>query len=142
MTNQEILEKAIKKAIDGGWNWIWGSFLDIDSFKFTIDEDVFWGFYNNNESYWAEDPYGHISEIIFNHDFAKALWGEYPTYTHDGFKRYYEGQNVTSWLGCEAKEAIKDDKFATGSLLYVNWQYHLHFMVIADDPIKYLEENI
>jgi hypothetical protein len=117
ITNQEILEKAIQKAIDGGWDNIGNK---------RIDERLVirFGTYN------------------FDIAFFKALWGEYPTYTHDGFKRYYEGQNVTSWLGGEAKEAIKDDKFATGSLLYVNWQYHLHFMVIAEDPIKYLGDHI
>ena len=50
--------------------------------------------------------------IIFTHDFAKAFWGE----------SYY----ITS-------DEFEDNKG-------IAWQYHLQQMVIAEEPLKYLEK--
>ena len=51
MTNKQILEKAIDKAIDSG---------------FKIDNE-----------YWFEELDDlNIPAVIFSHDFAKAFWGE------------------------------------------------------------------
>lgn len=90
MTEQQILEKAIQKAIDGGWadgeTWL----------NFTI---------------WkAALP--NVPSFIFNHDFAKALWGE---------GEIEENEHIS----------IQDP-----------WKIHLQQMVIADDPIAYLGENL
>jgi hypothetical protein len=62
MTNQEILERAIQKAIDGGWrNAI---------MEFALD-------HNYTSSEWrAYIRSGDYRKWIFSHDFAKALWGE------------------------------------------------------------------
>ena len=83
MTNQEILQKAISKAIDGSWDG-------------------------------KPDPWGDTSvfDLIFNHDFAKAFFGEYPT-------------RIPAY-----SDALE------------NWQYHLKLMVVAEDPITYLGENL
>lgn len=63
MTNEEILEKAIKKAIENGypWNTNW------DILR-VCEEGVF---YKRDHGYYAW-----INDIIFSHDFAKAFWGE------------------------------------------------------------------
>lgn len=53
MTNQEILEKAISKAIDGGWTGL------KPSVKETVEIML------NNRL---------VEAVIFNHRFAKALW--------------------------------------------------------------------
>lgn len=138
MTNQQILTKAIQKAIDGGWDKL-DSELDIRENNVILDapghdiDSGQWVICNHEE--W------HYTDIIFNHDFAKALWGEFPTYTHSGFERYGVGKDVDSWLG-PAKEAIKDKEFVTGAINYTAWKYHLQQMVIADDPIKYLGEHL
>lgn len=50
----KTLEKAIQKAIDGGWDGI-----DADGYHYT------------NRTHEPSD-----AAIIFNHDFAKALWGD------------------------------------------------------------------
>lgn len=52
--------------------------------------------------------------LIFNHDFAKTLW----------------------------HGTIHPNKSPTKNNPVELWQYHLQQMVIADDPIKYLGENI
>ena len=87
MTNQEILESAIQKAIDGGW-----------------ERNLNYEALINGTSYFN----------VFDHDFAKALWGEEDIplpQPHD-------------------------------NLSQLNWAYHLQQMVLAEDPIKYLEHAI
>lgn len=65
MTNQQILEKAIQKAIDGGWK---GSPY-LDYMKLAKD------------SYMTDMIMGNgvfLVTIVYSppHDFAKAIWGE------------------------------------------------------------------
>lgn len=58
MNRQEILERAISKAIEGGWK---DSYIDSQDLKNILDNDPF---------------ILPIKGLIFNHDFAQALWGE------------------------------------------------------------------
>ncbi len=102
MSNKEILEKAIQKAIDGGWN-------GKDYLEFL------------HEGFWGKGRFDHC-EVIFNHDFAKALWNDSTDYTvinmpyPDTPPRLYAYQN--------------------------GYKYHLQQMVVSDNPIKYLGENL
>lgn len=118
MSEQQILETAIRKAIDGGWKFA-GSNNDA-----TI-------VCKYRDDYFAHDPYFEIDwhmptapselsvfDIIFNHDFAKALWGE--------------GEKFAWGNGPKEEEAWYTD----------GWRGHLQQMVIADDPIKYLGDNL
>lgn len=103
---KNILEKAIQKAIDGG-------FLAPD---------------------WVQGPQhytqailgmGGVETVIFNHDFAKALWGA----------RWDEDRGCKVHASVHSPDSMGDD--------YQDpWEYHLQQMVIADDPIKYLGENL
>ena len=74
MGHSGVLEKAISKAIDGGWKqpWIYihgnvkdkkAEFMD----RIFVDYDVVC--YDGDQTISFE-------EIVFRHDFAKALWGE------------------------------------------------------------------
>lgn len=106
MTNQEILTKAIEKAIDGGWKCQYGEFQRIVSpAADIIDWVMFW------DRKYAKAL--NVEAVIFNHDFAKAIW---------------PGQAEIPGL------TIKGD--------FPAWQYGLQQMVVADDPIEYLKENI
>jgi hypothetical protein len=97
VSDQKILEKAIQKAVEGGWG-PWNAPIEITpDCNFVIDGER-----------W------NLEAVIYNHDFAKALWGE-TKYPHN------EPINGVSNYG---------------------WQYHLINMVLADDSIKYLGENI
>lgn len=98
MTNQEILEKAIQKAVEGGWHSEW---------EYSDNADIYQHFMIDFKP----------EQYIFNHDFAKALWGD-EGFTSTGL-RNYRAEGVTR-----------------------HWQYHLQQMVISPDPIKYLGENI
>lgn len=61
LTNQQILTKAIQKAIDGGWE------PKIATKSMSVFENVMW----HAKEHKAES-------IIFNHEFCKALWGVKP----------------------------------------------------------------
>lgn len=106
MTKQEVIEKAIKKATDAGLTGYWAERYrfckELDEMEFLADGNV--------------HEEGHsLEELLFNHDFAKALWGN--GLPDGGGDYYYDGPDT-------------------------NWEWHLQQMVIAEDPIKYLEENI
>lgn len=96
MTNQESLTKALKIAGDNGFD---------RSAIASWQKHIFLG--DEEETIRRFAPI-----LIFNHDFAKALWG-----------------NRTKDMGGTPR-------------LLAHWQYHQQQMVIADDPIKYLAANI
>jgi len=60
MTNEQILKKAIEKAMRGGW-------------KDTVIgvEEMFGEAY---DAWWLGN--NHYFMFLFSHDFAKAFWGE------------------------------------------------------------------
>jgi hypothetical protein len=91
MNKHETIEKAIKKAVKNGANEIYLSELYLKS----------------------------IETLIFNHDFARALWGE-------EYEKY--------------ESSIFFKKKSIGS--FPNYQIHLGRMVLSRDPIKYLADNI
>jgi len=95
-------------------------------------------------------------EIIFNRDFGKAIWGEGycvckccgGKYTEKDFDneelwvRKEQGQTIVDYVMCIYDRdydlhflSIDDEKTEKG------WQYHLHMMVLAKDPFKYLEQE-
>lgn len=97
MSHEEILRKAYQMALDHGLG---------DS---QIVEKIGGGFlYTQDNEYYR---------VIFNHDFAKALWGD-------------------------NEVIVYSDTYEDIHEYLPNWQYHLQQMVIANDPIKYLGENI
>lgn len=123
MTHQQILERAIRKAIVNGWNYqpfgdryfpnyISGDRL-IEHIASTIDDL-------------------RLNAVIFNHDFAKALWGTKLAY---GWFQANNPSNKVSELPEASADLYEEDNLAI-------WQYHLQRMVISPDPIAYLEENM
>lgn len=112
MSRKEILEKSVQKAINDGW----------DSFDTTEYWKVYTAYGDRLmvEFRPAHDAMGMFygyKDVIFDHDFAKALWG--------GIELMQDGLNG---------EALAQPQHL--------WQYHLQQMVIADDPIQYLADNI
>ena len=69
MSNKEVLEKAIAKAIDNGWKAPRGNRYGV------ADDGTVFAYVKDSEirAYGVETS---LRELIFNHDFAKALWGE------------------------------------------------------------------
>lgn len=129
MTHQEILEKAIGKAIDGGWDY--SEFDMPGGGHFRKSHERFDEYTKEFIADW--DTRWHCYELIFNHDFAKGLWGE--QIMEVGLWKLSEGPiYYQEYIG----EGTGGDHWAEGPAYLM----HLHQMVIADDPIKYLEEHI
>lgn len=110
MTNQEILTKAILKAANDSWKapaYAMNLVTNHSQLAKLDGADV------------IEDASGFmaVNSIIYNHDFAKALWGY--------------GEDLSSGLSN-----------TIGLIPVPRWKDKLQQMVIADDPIKYLGENI
>jgi hypothetical protein len=115
MTNQEILLKAWNLATDNGWE-----FDNLDKCEVRIEkitDTVMTNWYRYvftlRGNYIREID---AERVIFDQDFAKALWGDagLPNFT-------------------EFAKAINAPEY---------WQYHLQQMVISEDPIEYLGKNI
>lgn len=108
MTNIEILEKAIKKAIDGGWNG-----REVTDLLKLLELGAL-------SSSRPGDYFG----IIFNHEFAKALWGSKP--------QPFSTKDIS----------FEDISFGVASCRKPKWEVVLMGMVIADDPIEYLGKSM
>lgn len=117
MSNKEILEKAIQKAIEGGWAGCYVMHSTTKHWLITGRPELCVEFTTGSNAYF------HPSTFIFDHDFAKALWGEDHVYRADCIESPEEGA-----------AGFQED--------YSAWEFHLREMIIAPDPIKYLGENI
>lgn len=127
MTNKETLERAISLAIEGGWIPDYEIKRVSQSIPGEHDEKRCWVIYKlqNVEPIW-EDLYVNAERTIFDHNFARSLWGEEPYTDNKTLRMSLRDGIVTS------------HKFSTEPA----WQYHLQAMVLADDPIEYLSKNI
>jgi hypothetical protein len=69
MTSEQILTKAIQKAIDNGW-------LPHQAYVvFDVMYELGWIEFRDAELGIRHKSYD-IASVIFNQDFAKALWGD------------------------------------------------------------------
>lgn len=134
MNNQQILETAIQKAIEHGWKDCTEkpSYVKVTNYRYEDD------FANGLRliTYMVSFPSGlgftekaSTSEIIFDHDFAKALWATGQCVCG---KEHYKGEVIVLNPG---QTPIVHGRPQ-------DWRYHLQQMVIAEDPIKYLGENL
>lgn len=98
MLHNEIIEKAIQKAMHNGYN----PFPEI---KLKPHELI-------------ANYYYMYQAIIFDHDFAKAFFGE-------------EETDFVNEYGCADPSC---------PIAGVKWKYHLQRIVLEKDPVKYLEK--
>lgn len=156
MNNEEILTKAIQKAIDGGW----------DIFQHRKDTVPPWYVVAGGQmptpkvvEAWVpknsllicgvdQDYYFVWEHILFNHDFAKALWGEEterfwecPNYDECYHRIEWYKHNETQ-MHCPADGRKVKDVTHSKPVYEQKWADQLQQMVIAGDPIKYLGDNI
>ena len=123
MSNQEILEKAIQKAIDGGWTV---------GRQIKFEKSMGWVQVGDGPEEPEVTENGVTArmtqllgetDILYDKGFAKALWKDIDFDTTD--TDLWEGDGYTSAL-----------------FLGEAWQFHIQNMVIADDAIKYLGDNL
>ena len=94
MTDKEILEQAIQKAIDGGWR---GDMLDIKVKQ--QDNGIVRVYWDNTE--WS------VLDILYNKAFAKALWN---TPMHSTTEvNFYTASGLSEWQYHLQQMVISDD---------------------------------
>lgn len=114
MSNEEILIKAIHKAVANGWKSTlehWGA---IDKVELSMANGMGWVWYEAGDG-----EQFNAYAILFSHSFAKAFWGE------EGISLITQGS-----LNIDVVEHMPA------------WKMNLKIMVLEEDPIKYLEEFI
>lgn len=67
LTDKEILERAIQKAIDNGW--VKPKHLDFEG----IDEFIIYNTDSHSDEPWFEFK---TRDLVFDKSFCKALWGD------------------------------------------------------------------
>lgn len=115
MTTMEIIRQAIKQALANGWD----NFGHYENWDFTEAYDIPHGIHFTIDSTALGLSF---TDLIFDHDFARALWGE------QGFPGEFTGKYPNPSRGKGGAQR--------------GWEFHLQQMVIAADPIKYLGDNI
>ena len=113
--NRGVLFDAIEKAIKNGWRPWWNDKV------VTPDKIV-----ATDEYYDPFDLCYPASIIIFDHEFAKALWPDPIVISKDDSEKLSQGKPIE----------VKEYPFTR------HWyQYHLMQMAAAEDRIKYIKEN-
>lgn len=102
MTSQEILQKALTKAEENGYRIKFSQRYNLDG-------------YMHLRKFYA---------VIFNHEFAKALWGERQVDTG-----YVEIHGLSG-------EGYAD----TSCITTESWKFHLQQMVLEENPLEYLRK--
>ena len=131
MENKEILQKAMQKAEENGYIFpeYNSSFYPLINCEFDYPHFI----YNEDfEGSWCL----HINEIIFDHNFAKAFWGEEYIQVKEIHKAELEQKDIKK-IGYKADEPWFDCE-QTWTLDLPKWQYHLQQMVLEKEPLKYL----
>ena len=129
MTDKEILQKAIDKAILNGYKLnkvkkiiVLGHPHSQKPFRLTINP------MNKKDALLAEYA---VESIVFSHKLAKKLWGK------NHYVRYEEGFIDPNELYTQKD---RDDYECNWIRYQPLWQYHLQKMVLKENPIKYLEQ--
>lgn len=98
MTDAQKLEALIQRAIEGEFNF--------DHWR------------RRNRLAEGEKPNGDVeTSLIFNHDFARALFGD-------------------TWTSENCQEVSYEE------MDYKPWEYHLQQAVISDNPIDYMYQAV
>jgi hypothetical protein len=127
MTEHEILRKAIRKAADNGWPGL-SNANGLSLIYYPVAEDLLngWEYDEDNHFFsigaWSDYESINLEAIIYNHNFARALWGDKEVHHYDLVDLRNGGKSET------VNKPI--------------WHYHLQRMVVADDPIAYLGEHL
>jgi len=108
MTNEQILYKAVRKAVKNGWKM---------PYRIAI------------ASFYSEL---YLPHIIFDHEFAKAFWGEedFDAYSDEHFDKWWTNQGLDRICVPNCQEMNFDGKV---------WEFHLQQMVLEKEPLKYIK---
>lgn len=134
MTDAQKLEKIISRAVENGWEWYTNT-----------DSEVIVGHFKNMDGKLVRSMY---NDIIFDHDFCKAVYGTKPTCYICGGTEVKSGETHTDTIhehyancaGCGAEWINKLEFEDEGNYLPAHL-YHIQKMAFADDRIDYCYRN-
>ena len=116
MNNEQILKKAIEKAVDNG-------FVDVDK---DADIDIF-------VKWLTASSFKRMYDLIYSHSFAKAFWGE------ERFEQFLSDYSKEHrFLG--GKLCYPYNEGSGMRYKVATWKYHLMKMVLEKEPLKYIEK--
>ena len=110
MTNQEKLTKLIEIVVENGYNKVDGK-----AWIHSIENDI------PVNQWW----------LFFNHDFAKAIWGEAGIHCTNCHTSMFVNGSIGYSECCE--------RWCDSQIKY--WEWHLQQAVISKDPLGYYWEN-
>lgn len=84
MTNEQILRKAIEKAIKNGWNPI-DDMGEVHNFEIYRKNGHWKGMWIGFSTEVGDGGQLDLTSMIFDHSFAKAFWGEEKVSDGKGF---------------------------------------------------------
>ena len=114
MTDKEVLEKALERAIENGLD-------ESNNFGWQLETlKVSPKIRNNGSCGTRDDNEFHINEVVFHHDFAKAFW--------PSISCHHKGEAYRHSPPCKKGQW--------------GWEYHLQQMVLEENPINYLKQFI
>ena len=138
MTNEEVLTKAIEKALENGWNMFGfaGKLLhwNVNEAEYPYQSWLF-GRMDHRYVYQLQVS---LNDILFNHDFAKAFWGEEEVeVVIDDFLLSKEPQ---PFMG----GTIEYPYYESAGISYKckAYLYHLQKLVLEEEPLGYLERFV
>ena len=108
MTRQTKLQKLIEIAAENGWDLFYEERVEYKNFEWYVSRDKFY----YTRSYNTHPDEYSFFDVLFSHDFAKAIWGE---------EQHRFGRNIVGTL----KE----------------WEWRIQEAVISDDPLEYYWKN-
>lgn len=87
----------------------------------------------------------YLKEILFDHAFAKAFWGERRDITHykfflDGL--YHDNVSVEEYDETQQDEHEREWERYEPVYRHQGWQYHLQQAVLSEDPLLYYFERL
>lgn len=126
---EKTMLRAVEKATRNGWDKRGYDKCDV----FLGSEDKVEGVqlvYENDDSLIS---YLSVSDLIYAHDFAKSLWGKNMICTNCR-KLFSKDQLICDEEKCELK-----DKEMRGIPL---WAHHLQYMVVDEEPLRYLGRHL
>lgn len=160
MNKQQILTKAIEKAVEGGWELpTQDSDGETDFQGLTVTE----GWRRSSYIVTRELTEDQICGLIFSHAFAKDFWGEETEQLEALIKKQEDGwnwehdyrQRLDKMLPFEsvdigdkflkAEENQNPYKLSEEDMVNfhsIGWQHHLQQMVLEEDPVGYLSKFI
>lgn len=134
------LEALIQRAIESGWNkfgeykmWSIRFFEDPIQPRFAFTQTV-------STIRGDRTDYSHqftVSDLILDHDFARALFGE-ERYINDLGASDIDLHILTSM----AKKAMWTSDEWPPVFEGMSWQYHLQQAILSDDPIDYMYKEV